>query len=166
MENQGKLTNTTNVAIMSDILLEKIMSDRIEVLLGGAAVLGNSIKTEMDLYNLSKQGIPKIALVKFIKNIGTSMRAMAKILHVTERTLQRKKDTDLLSENVSEHVIQIAEVYMRGNQVFNTNEDFVAWMETSNLALANKQPKNMLSSRYGVQLILDELGRIEHGVFS
>ncbi len=142
------------------------MSDRIESLLGGAAVLGNTINTEMDLYNLSKQGIPKIALVNFIKNIGTTMRAMAKILHVTERTLQRKKDTDLLSENVSEHVIQIAEVYMRGNQVFDSNEDFIVWMNAPSLALANQKPNDMLSSRYGVQLILNELGRIEHGVFS
>jgi len=142
------------------------MNIQIESLLGGATILGNPIHTDMDLYNLSKQGIPKIALVKLVHNIGTSMRAMAKILHVTERTLQRKKDLDLLSEDISEHIIQIAEVYTRGNQVFDNNDDFVAWMHAANTALANKKPNNLLSSRYGVQLILNELGRIEHGILS
>jgi putative toxin-antitoxin system antitoxin component (TIGR02293 family) len=120
----------------------------------------------MDLYKLSKRGIPKIALVKLVHNIGTSMRAMAEVLHVTERTLQRKKDLDLLSEDVSEHIIQIAEVYMRGNQVFDNNDDFIAWMHAVNTALVNQKPNDLLSSRYGVQLILNELGRIEHGILS
>jgi putative toxin-antitoxin system antitoxin component (TIGR02293 family) len=139
---------------------------QVEGLLGGSAILGKPIHTDMDLYKLSKQGIPKLALVEFVQNIGTSMRAMAKILHVTERTLQRKNDLDLLSEDISEHVIQIAEVYMRGNQVFDSNDDFVSWMHAANTALANQKPYDMLSSRYGVQLILNELGRIEHGIYS
>ena len=139
---------------------------KIESLLGGSSVLGYTINTEMDLYELSKIGIPKKALVSLVKNINTSMRAMSEILHVTERTLQRKNDLDLLSENISEHVIQIAEVYMRGNQVFNDSDAFEAWMNASSKAFANKKPKELLSSRYGVHIVLDELGRIEHGVFS
>lgn len=139
---------------------------QVEGLLGGSAVIGNHINTDMDLYKLSKQGIPKLALVNFVQNIGSSMRAMAKILHVTERTLQRKSDSDLLSENVSEHIIQIAEVYMRGNQVFDSNADFVAWMHLANTALDNQAPNDLLSSRFGVQLILNELGRIEQGIYS
>ena len=138
----------------------------IESLLGGPDILGVEINTEMDLYELSKEGIPKKSLLSLIKNINLSMRAMSKILHITERTLQRKKDLDLLSENISEHVIQIAEVYTRGNQVFNNNDAFESWMNASSKALANKKPKELLSSRYGVQLVLDELGRIEHGIFS
>ncbi|MBL4772451.1 MAG: DUF2384 domain-containing protein [Alcanivoracaceae bacterium] len=140
--------------------------ENIESLLGGSSILGNTINTEMDLYELSKVGIPKIALVSLVKNINTSMRAMSEILHVTERTLQRKKDQDLLSENISEHVIQIAEVYMRGSQVFGNNDAFEAWMKAPSKAFANRKPKELLSSRYGVHIVLDELGRIEHGIFS
>ena len=83
------------------------MIAQVENLLGGSSLLGNSINTEMDLYRLSSQGIPKKSLVTLVKKINTSMRAMAKILHVTERTLQRKKDLDLLSEDISEHIIQM-----------------------------------------------------------
>ncbi len=162
------MITATNVATISDILtfVMIIMAIRVESLLGGSAVLGNHINTDMDLYKLSKQGIPKLALVNFVQNIGTSMRAMAKILHVTERTLQRKNDNDLLNENLSEHIIQIAEVYIRGNQVFGSNEDFVSWMHAPNTALDKQEPNGLLSSRFGAQLILNELGRIEHGIYS
>ncbi len=138
----------------------------IENLLGGYEVIGHTIQTEMDLYELGKKGIPKKSLVALAQNIHMSTRAITNILHITERTLQRKKDLDLINESLSEHIIQIAEVYSRGNDVFDTIEDFQVWITASNTALGNKKPIELLSSRYGAQLVLDELGRIEYGVFS
>ena len=138
----------------------------IENLLGGYEVIGHTIQTEMDLYELGKKGIPKKSLVALAQNIHMSTRAITNILHITERTLQRKKDLDLINESLSEHIIQIAEVYSRGNDVFDTIEDFQVWITASNTALGNKKPIELLSSRYGAQLVLDELGRVEYGVFS
>ncbi len=138
----------------------------IENLLGGYEVIGVTIQTEMDLYELGKKGIPKKSLIALAQNIHMSTRAITNILHITERTLQRKKDLDLINESISEHIIQIAEVYSQGNDVFDTIEDFQVWINASNTALGNKKPIELLSSRYGAQLVLDELGRIEYGVFS
>ncbi len=138
----------------------------IERLLGGPKVLGHPIHTEMDIYELGKEGISKKALMDLSKNINLSIRSMSNILHTSERTLQRKKDIDLLNGSISEHIIQIAEVYSHGNAVFDTMEDFQTWVHTSNKAFEGKEPIELLSSRYGAQMVLDELGRIEHGVFS
>ena len=138
----------------------------IESLLGGKEVIGQTIHTEMDLYELGKEGIPKRALLDLAHNTNMSLRTISHILHITERTLQRKRDSDLLNESISEHVIQIAEVYSRGNEVFDSVDDFQTWLNTANKALGNRKPVELMSSRYGAQMILDELGRIEHGVFS
>jgi putative toxin-antitoxin system antitoxin component (TIGR02293 family) len=137
-----------------------------EDLLGGTSVLGHKIDTEMDLYELGKEGIPKKALLNFAKSINISLRALTGMLNVTERTLQRKKDTDLLNETLSEHILQLAEVYSRGEEVFLDMEQFKIWLDSSNRALGNRKPLALLSSRYGAQMVLNELGRIEHGVFS
>jgi putative toxin-antitoxin system antitoxin component (TIGR02293 family) len=138
----------------------------IEALLGGKEVIGQAIHTEMDLYELGKGGIPKKALLDLADQTNMSLKALSSILQISERTLQRKKDSDLLNRSVSEQVIQLAQVFSRGNEVFNSVEDFQTWIETANKALGNKRPEELLSSRYGAQMILDELGRIEHGVFS
>ena len=138
----------------------------VEMLLGGSETIGQSIESEIDLYELGRDGIPKKALLYLADKANLSVRAVARILHITERTLQRKSDSDLLSEAVSEHVIQIAEVYSRGHGVFDTMENFQAWIHTPSTALGDRRPIDLLSSRYGAQMILDELGRIEYGVFS
>ncbi|MFW6363912.1 MAG: antitoxin Xre/MbcA/ParS toxin-binding domain-containing protein [Spirochaeta sp.] len=138
----------------------------IERLLGGTEIIGRSIHSEMDLYELGKTGIPKRSLLYLAGRINLSLRVISRILHVTERTIQRKNDQDRLNEALSEHIIQIAEVYSRGSEVFDTTDDFQVWAETVNHALGNKTPIELLSSRYGAQMVLDELGRIEHGVFA
>ena len=140
--------------------------DSLEQLLGGEAVIGQSIQSEMDLYELGRLGIPKKSLVALAGKINMPLSAISRLLHVTERTLQRKEDGDRLNGAISEHIIQIAEVYSRGSEVFDSTEAFQTWISTRNRVLGNKKPIELLSSRYGAQMVLDELGRIEYGVFS
>lgn len=138
----------------------------VESLLGGSELIGHSIHSDMDMYELSKKGLPKKALLNLSDNINMSLRGIASLLHITERTIQRKSDSDLLDEMTSAQLLQIAEIYSRGIEVFDSVEDFQVWMNGESTALGNKTPVALLSSRYGSQMILDELGRIEHGVFA
>jgi putative toxin-antitoxin system antitoxin component (TIGR02293 family) len=62
--------------------------------------------------------------------------------------------------------LQIAEVAVRGAEVFEDKNKFLIWMNSPNKALADKTPMSLLSSRFGTDMVLDELGRIEHGVLS
>jgi len=45
-------------------------------------------------------------------------------------------------------------------------DKFLSWMNHPNKALGNRTPLSLLSSRFGAEAVLDELGRIEYGVFS
>lgn len=143
---------------MSDVTMES--------LLGGRTVLGRSLETGMDRYELSRTGIPKRALLNLVSNLNLSLRSMSTLLNVAERTIQRKRDDELLDVSTSEQVIQIAEVYSRGNEVFGSPGNFQEWMKTENISFAGKRPMELLPSRYGAQMILDEIGRIEWGVYS
>ncbi len=144
-----------------------MMSDAaIEKLLGGRPVLGHSLITEMDRYELSRAGVSKRALLNLVSNLNISLRSMSTLLNITERTIQRKQDDELLDVSTSEQVIQIAEVYSRGNEVFASVANFQEWMNTENISFGRKRPIELLSSRYGAHMILDEIGRIEYGVYS
>jgi putative toxin-antitoxin system antitoxin component (TIGR02293 family) len=61
---------------------------------------------------------------------------------------------------------QNAEVATWGATVFGDKDKFLSWMKQPNKALDGKIPINLLSSRFGSEMILEQLGRIEHGVFS
>jgi len=87
-------------------------------------------------------------------------------LPVTERTIQRYSRTTRLNRSVSEHILEIARVAVRGVDVFEDKDRFLAWMGRLNVALGNRKPLDLLASTLGINLVIDELGRIEHGVVS
>ena len=67
---------------------------------------------------------------------------------------------------VSEQILQMAEVAAKGSEVFEGRDKFLAWINHPNKALENKTPMSLLNSKFGADMVLDELGRIEHDVFS
>jgi putative toxin-antitoxin system antitoxin component (TIGR02293 family) len=91
---------------------------------------------------------------------------MSELLPVSERTIQRCSSEDQFNSIVSEQILQIAEVAAKGKKVFEGKNKFLSWMNHPNKALANRTPASLLSSRFGIEMVLDELGRIEHGVLS
>lgn len=138
----------------------------IENLLGGKETIGYSLNSEIDLYELCRAGLPKKSLMNLAGRVRLPISSISRLLHIPERTLQEKKDSDLLNETLSEHVIQIAEVYSRGNEIFDSMEAFQTWVDTPNTALGKRKPIDLLPSRYGAKMVMKLLGRIEHGIFS
>jgi putative toxin-antitoxin system antitoxin component (TIGR02293 family) len=134
--------------------------------LGGEKVLRKKIQSRMDLIELSNKGLTKNALSHLAKFLSFTMSQMAALLPVTERTIQRYAPKKHFNRVVSEQILQIAEVAARGAEVFEERDKFLAWMDHPNRALDDKTPLSLLNSRFGAEMVLDELGRIEHGVFS
>jgi len=138
----------------------------IATVLGGRKVFSKRIKNRMDLVELSNTGVTKDALVHLSHFLRCSMKQMAALLPVTERTIQRYTPKKHFNRAVSEQILQIAEVAAKGSKVFGNKEKLLLWMNHPNKALSDKTPMSLLSSKFGVDVVLDELGRIEHGVFS
>lgn len=138
----------------------------IEKVLGGRKVFQKRIRNRMDLVELSNIGVTKDALLHLSKYLSFSMRQMAELLPVTERTIQRYTPKRHFNRAVSEQILQIAEVAAKGSKVFGNKEKLLLWMSHPNKALSGKTPMSLLCSKFGVDVVLDELGRIEHGVFA
>ena len=135
-------------------------------ILGSRNVLRGNIASRMDLIELSSKGVTKDALLRLASSLSMSISEMAKLLPVTERTIQRYKRKQRFNRVVSEQVLQIAEVTVRGVKVFGDRKKFLSWMKSPSPALGNRTPASLLRSRFGTEVVLDELGRIEHGVIS
>lgn len=124
------------------------------------------INDEMDLIEISRKGVDKGALLHLAKYMGVTTQRMAEILPITERTIQRYKPGMHFSRTVSEQILHIAEVAARGSEVFGDREKFLQWMNLPSKALAGRTPMDLLETRFGAEMVLGELGRIEHGVLS
>lgn len=65
-----------------------------------------------------------------------------------------------------EHIEEIVGVIARGLEVFEEKDRLIGWLKHPSKALGGKTPLSMLCSRPGTELLLDELGHIEEGVYS
>ena len=57
-------------------------------------------------------------------------------------------------------------LHSKGEEVFGSRENFSTWLQTENLALGNIIPRDLLKNSFGINLLMDELVRIEHGVLA
>ena len=119
----------------------------------------------MDLIQLTRSGLPKKSLDTLSTKLGISMERLSQLLNISIRTLQRKSPTDKLSVHVSEHMLSIAEVVMRGTEVLGSERSFETWLHSTLTSLDDRKPIDIMDTSIGTQLILNILGRIEHGVY-
>ena len=130
------------------------------------AVAYKATGSRLDLVSLSRKGLHKQALINLGDALQLSLKELASLLPVTERTLQRRGPDGLLSPSVSEQIILIAEVTAKGREVFGTLENFRKWLKEKNIGLGGHSPLNLLDTAIGVQLVEEELGKLEYGVYS
>lgn len=128
--------------------------------------LDSSTISSFDLVVLTRKGIPRSAIDALAKTLHLSISKLTKYLHVSERTLQRYSPDKSLSPELSDHILQIAKVYARSLDVFEDPETTSSWLKQPNIALGNIAPIEYLDTSSGIEIVLDELTRIEYGVFS
>lgn len=135
-------------------------------ILGGEKILGKKLESKMDLVELGSIGITKNAVSHLADYLSLSWKQVADLLPVTERTLQRYSSYQHFSPAVSEQVLHIAEVMAKGTEVFQDKGKLAIWLNTPHKVFHGKTPFAMLGSRFGMELVLEELGRLEFGVYS
>uniref|UniRef100_UPI004047BF6B antitoxin Xre/MbcA/ParS toxin-binding domain-containing protein n=1 Tax=Roseivirga sp. TaxID=1964215 RepID=UPI004047BF6B len=112
-------------------------------------------------FDLATRDISK-NYVKQILNISQlSLSELMDIIPISIDTYKRKNE---FNPPVTEKILEIEEVYKTGLNAFG--ESFHTWMNTPNQAMAGAIPKKLLSNSFGVRKLLDEIGRIEHGVLA
>ena len=125
-----------------------------------------TIKDDNDFINVIRTGLPRQAMTSIMSIADISLLEMASITHTSDRTLRRYKPQQKLSEEQSERMIELAKLYTIGAVIFGNMEQFKQWMDTTLLTFGNKKPKEFLDTSMGIKMIMEEIGRIQHGIFA
>ncbi len=121
----------------------------------------------MPLIYQTRQGINFDSFAQLAKLSPFNFQDWSKFLHLSERTMQRyKKEKKRFGPIYAEKIIEITILQKYGDAVFGNDDKFAKWMDIENIALGGSKPKELLDSTFGISLVKDELGRIEHGIFS
>ena len=89
------------------------------------------------------------------------------LLHVSERTLQRyAKNNGSFAPINAERALQIAQVIDEGKKTFGKTVLFYNWLKRNPLMLEGSLSLKSLTTASGIQLVLIQLGRIQHGILA
>ena len=113
-----------------------------------------------------RRGLPGITVSTLAGRIDVPQKMVVYWLHTTTRTIQRTIEAKtLLAPDLSDRMAQIIRVYQRCQEVFKDDKKVSTWLKSPNYALGNVSPVDLLDTIPGMEMVLNELGRIEHGVF-
>ncbi len=91
----------------------------------------------------------------------------AAILHVSERTLQRyAKSNGSFAPINAERALQIDKVLKEGKTTFGKIENFYNWIKREPYMLEGNLSLHSLTTYEGIQKVLTQLSRIQHGIFA
>lgn len=123
-------------------------------------------KSDVDLVELLEEGFTKNSYLKAKELTGFSHQDMAAVLSVSTKTLESKRGRDKLSDTASERLLKLAEVAASGIHVFGSVELFREWLRRPLRPIGGKRPVDLMVNMYGLEVVKQLLGRIEHGVYS
>ncbi len=104
---------------------------------------------------------------KIADKVPFTQKEWADILHISERTLQRyAKENGNFNFNVADRILQIDKVIKRGIEVFGNLDKFINWIRDNPYMLEGRLSVQSLASFEGINKILTQLGRIEHGILA
>lgn len=104
---------------------------------------------------------------KLADKVPFSLQEWSQILHISERTLQRySKANSNFPFTIVDRLLQIDKVIKRGTEVFGNLDKFISWLRSKPYMLEGRLSFESLVSIEGINMVLTQLGRIEHGVLA
>ena len=122
--------------------------------------------TDLNIIALIRRGLDKKTVYRIAGLMGISIEVMCSLVHLSPRTLQRKKEDEYLGPLVSEHTITLARILIHGVAALGSLTGFQAWLKAPRAALGGLTPLSLMDTAVGCELVDEVLGRIEHGVHS
>jgi putative toxin-antitoxin system antitoxin component (TIGR02293 family) len=111
-----------------------------------------------------KKGLEAQAINDLIEISGATQATVASILDLTEPTLRKHiKAGKELNTGLSEHILQLFQLFDKGMDTFGSLEEFKNWMSHESIGLAAR-PVEVLDTMTGINMVMDELIRIDYGI--
>jgi len=134
---------------------------------GNVSYSWNDDKRSFLLIKLVREGISYSDFNKVSNLAPFTTREWAVYLNISIRTMERhREENKVFRQEQSERILSIYQLLNYGKSVFGNRENFFDWMGSESIALGGIKPKELLDTSIGINMVRDELGRLEHGVLA
>ncbi|MGZ3871456.1 MAG: type II RES/Xre toxin-antitoxin system antitoxin [Mucilaginibacter sp.] len=119
---------------------------------------------DISLLTQSKKGLNAKAALDFLSLSGFTQDEFQETFKTTVKTIQNHVTRELtLDAALSEKLLKSFALFDKGAEVFGSAGNFHQWLNTPAYGLGNQLPLNLMDTITGIQLIEEELIRIEFG---
>jgi len=136
---------------------------RVETL---GSIMGLKLRGGEEIIGRIRKGLPAGVCARVIKAYKVSQDDFAHKIHVNKKTNQRQAAKGVFAVEISDRLLRLADVFARASEVFADKDEARVWMHEESKALGGVTPWSLLDTSAGIDLVVKELGRIEHGVVS
>jgi len=133
----------------------------------------SKLEEPVAIFKKNLQQVPGVKAVtsqdfkKVAEKIPFTQAEWATMLHISERTLQRyAKNNGAFASINAERFHQLNQVIGRGKQVLGSAAFFYTWIQSNPPAMDGQLSFASLTTYEGIQQVISQLGRIEHGILA
>ncbi len=136
--------------------------------MGGRAVFGRAVHSQLELAELIERGLPRDAARRLGQRLRLTEQELAASLGVSTKTLQRqaKREDTRLDAAQGDRLYRLARIVAFAEDVFEDAERAHRWLREPQRGLGSYVPLRLLRTEAGAREVEDLLGRIEYGVYS
>jgi len=121
-------------------------------------------QNNISLLNKAKKGLQPEAVFDFISISDLPGKSIEHALNKSMKSFQNYKEKRTMLDTVtSEKLLKLFALYRKGAEVFGSIDDFSHWISRPAYGLGNQVPIDIIDTMTGIDLINEELVRIEYG---
>lgn len=139
--------------------------DVAEMLGGGQVLVGRVIRSDLDLVEAVRDGLPASAVAAVIRQSALSIEEVERLVFHNGAAAERMADSRLTPDE-SDRLARVARITTLANETVGEPERAACWIRTPNRALAGAVPIDLLASGEGARLVEETLLRLAHGIFA
>jgi putative toxin-antitoxin system antitoxin component (TIGR02293 family) len=125
------------------------------------------LNDRLSLTLAAKNGIRANNVLQVLKFYKFNKEFIAGMLDLSTKTLDRyTKENRKLNPNDSELILKLIVLYKKGIEIFGEQSFFIRWLNEPSFGLGNITPVDIVNTSGGIDLIMEELNRIESGDLS
>ncbi|HET9096647.1 MAG TPA: antitoxin Xre-like helix-turn-helix domain-containing protein, partial [Candidatus Baltobacteraceae bacterium] len=126
-------------------------------------ILAGAPRSDNQIINAVTGGLPASALDDLLE-AGLELAEIARVVGVSERTLQRKRGTaGTLDVAESDRTVRLARILAQADRYIGEHGKALRWLRTRNWALGDRVPLDLLATEPGVEMVRQSLVTIAYG---
>jgi len=111
----------------------------------------------------ARKGVKPKIFFDFADSINMPEKKLALLINISSRTIHNYKDQQKPLEPVqSEHLLKLIALFGKGEDIFGNIDEFNYWLQKP-FWNSKEKPIDWLTTPGGVDLVMNELGRLSHG---